>query len=82
MPLFIHLTYCNLIWASTFVTNRQRIFLLQKRAVRAISEADYKASSKPLFTDLKIFYVFSIYSLHVSSFMYVYHDDALPITFT
>ena len=69
-------------WASTYVTNLQRIYLLQKRAVRAISKADYKASSKPLFANLKILDVFSIYSLQVSSFMYLYHNDALPISFT
>jgi len=57
------------------------IYLLQKRAVRAISRADYKASSKPLFANLKILDVFSIYSLQVSSFMYLYHNDALPIAF-
>ena len=80
--IYPYLTYCNLIWASTYVTNLQRIYLLQKRAVRAISEADYKASSKPLFANLKILDVFSIYSLQVSSFMYLYHNDALPIAFT
>ena len=53
-----------------------------ERAVRAISKADYKASSKPLFANLKILDVFSIYSLQVSSFMYLYHNDALPISFT
>ena len=80
--VYPYLTYCNLIWASTYVTNLQRIYLLQKRAVRAISKADYKASSKPLFANLKILDVFSIYSLQVSSFMYLYHNDALPIAFT
>ena len=81
--MFIHnyLTYCNLIWASTYVTNLERIYLLPKRAVRAISKADYKASSKTLFANLKILDVFSIYSLQVSSFMYLYHNDALPIAF-
>ena len=80
--VYPYLTYCNLIWASTYATNLQRIYLLQKRAVRAISKADYKASSKPLFANLKILDVFSIYSLQVSSFMYLYHNDALPISFT
>ena len=80
--IYPYLTYCNLIWASTYVTNLQRIYLLQKRAVRAISKADYKASSKPLFANLKILDVFSIYSLQVSSFMYLYHNGALPISFT
>ena len=81
--MFIHnyLTYCNLIWASTYVTNLERIYLLQKRAVRAISKADYKASSKPLFANLKILDVPSTYLLQVGCFMYLYHNDALPIAF-
>ena len=78
--IYPYLTYCNLIWA--YVTNLQRIYLLQKRAVRAISKADFRASSKPLFANLKNLDVFSIYSLQVSSFMYLYHNDALPISFT
>ena len=41
-----------------------------------------KASSKPLFANLKILDVFSIYAVQVSSFMYIYHNDALPIYFT
>ena len=63
---------------STF--SSQTIYLLQKRAVRAISKADYKASSKPLFSNLKILDVFSIYFFQVISFMYLYHNDALPIS--
>ena len=54
--------------------------MLKQISVRAISKADYKASSKPLFANLKILDVFSIYSLQVSSFMYLYHNDALPIS--
>ena len=80
--IYPYLTYCNLIWASTYVTNLQRIYLLQKIAVRAISKADYKASTKPFLANLKILDVFSIYSLQVSSFLYLYHNDALPISFT
>ena len=82
MRLFIHillqfnlgLYLCH--QPATYLYNH----LLQKRAVRAISKADYKASSKPLFANLKILDVFSIYSLQVSSFMYLYHNDALPIS--
>ena len=45
--IYPYLTYYNLIWASSYVISLQRISLPQKRAVRAISKADYKASSKP-----------------------------------
>ena len=75
-------TYCNFIWASSNVTNQPRIYLLHKREVRAISKADYKPSTKPLFANLKILDVFNIYSLQVISFMYFYHNGALPISFT
>ena len=34
------------------------------------------------FSNWKILDVFSIYSFQVSSFMYLYHNDALPISFT
>lgn len=42
MRLFIHIlpTVYNLIWASTYVTNLQQIYLLQKKVVWAISKAD------------------------------------------
>ena len=41
-----------------------------------------EASRKPLFANLKILDLFSIYSLQVSSFMYLYHQDALPIPYS
>ena len=53
----------------------------EKSCSGAISKADYNASSKPLFANLKILDVFSIYSLQVSS-MYLYHNGALPLSFT
>ena len=74
MRLFSHL--------GLYLCHQPATNLQQKRAVWAISKADHKASSKPLFANLKILDVFSIYSLHVSSFMYLYHNDALPISFT
>ena len=82
--IFPYPTYSNLIWASTYVTNLQclqRIYLLQKRTVRLISKADYRAPSKPLFTKTKILDIFSIYSLQVSSFMYLYYKNLLPLAF-
>ena len=42
------------------------------RVDRKISKAEYKASSKPLFANLKILDLFTIYSLQVGSFIYLY----------
>ena len=77
--IYPYLTYYNLVWASTYVSNLQRIYLLHKRAVRSITKADYKAPSKP-FTKLNILDIFSIYSLQVGTFMYRYHN-LLPLSF-
>ena len=58
--IYPYFTYCNLIWASTCVTSLQRIYLIQNRAVWAISKTDYKASSKPLLTNLKKLLMFLV----------------------
>ena len=83
--LFIHILYLLQFNLGLYVCQQSTanlLTVLQKRAVRAISKADYNAPSKPLFANLKILDVFSIYSLQVSSFMYLYHNGALPLSFT
>ena len=45
-----HLNYCALCWGSQ--TNR--IHLLQKRAIRNINNANYKAHSEPIFKSLNL----------------------------
>lgn len=40
--IYPYLTYCNLVWASTCITNLQRVYLLQKRVVRLITKSDYR----------------------------------------
>ena len=52
--IYPYLTYCNIVWSSTYVTNLNRIHLLQKRVVRALMNSDYRAHSGPLFKHLKI----------------------------
>ena len=47
--IYPYLTYCNIVWSSTYVTNLNRILLLQKRAVRILTNSEYRAHSDPLF---------------------------------
>ena len=51
--IYPYLTYCNIVWSSTYVSSLNRILLLQKRVVRAITNSDYRAHSTPLFLHLK-----------------------------
>ena len=46
--IYPYINYCNIIWSSTYVTSLNRIWLLQKRIVRVMTNSDYCAHSAPL----------------------------------
>ena len=52
--IYPYITYSNLAWSSTYVSNLNGIFSLQKRAVRAINNADF------LFLHLGILDIFKV----------------------
>ena len=72
------LTYCNVAWSSTYCSNPNSIYLLQKRL---IAKAHYLANTAPLFSQLKVLDIFSINSFSVATFMYSYHHNLLPSSF-
>ena len=55
--------------------------MLQKKAVRIITNSDYNAHSKPLFFTQRILNVFDIYKYQVSVFMFKYVKGLLPSNF-
>ena len=73
-------SYCNVTWSSTYCSNLNCIYLLQKRLVRLITKAHYLANTAPLFSQLKVLDIFSINSFSVTTFMYSYHHNLLPST--
>ena len=76
--IYPYIIYCNLAWSSTYVTNLNRIFYLQKRAVSIITNAEFRAHSDPLFTQLGILDIFKVNSLYVARFMFCYKNLMLP----
>ena len=44
--IYPYLTYCNIACSSTYPTNLNRLFLMQKRAVGAITNACYRAHTR------------------------------------
>ena len=75
------LTHCNVASSSTYCSNLDCIYLLQKRLVRVITKAHYLESTAPLFSKLKVLDIFSINSFSVGTFMYSYHHNFLPDSF-
>ena len=80
--VYPYLSYCNITSASTYVTNLNRIFILQKRAERVLTNSDFRAHSTPLFLQLKILDVFKLNAFHVAKFMFCHHHQILPPLFS
>jgi len=79
--IYPYIYYCNVICSSTYPSNLNRILLLQKRIVRIIANADYRAQTKPLFKRLKILDIYDLHTLCIANFMFEYHHNLLPSCF-
>ena len=71
----------NTNWSSTYVSNLNRIYYLQKRAVRAITNSEYRAHTAPLFSKLEILDIFQVNTFDTAKFMFRYHINLLPPLF-
>ncbi|HMK58436.1 MAG TPA: reverse transcriptase family protein [Nitrososphaeraceae archaeon] len=75
-----YLQYCNIIWSGASHTTLNRIVLLQKRAVRLICNARYRAPSSVLFTELRLLKVFDIHKMQILLFMFKLKHNLLPMS--
>ena len=69
--IYPYITYFNSTCSSTYVSNLNRIYYLQKRA-------EYRAHTAPLFSKLKVLDIFQINTLDIAKFMFCYHNNLLP----
>ena len=81
LSLYYLLSYCSIVWTSTYPTNLNHIYLRQKRVMRAITKSNYLAHSAPLFSRLRVLDIYQINSFHVGKFMYKYQNRLLPSIF-
>jgi len=79
--IYPYLGYCNLIWASTYKSNLQRLTILQKRAVRFIAGTPYGSHTSKSFLEFKILTVEQIRIAQVGEFMYRYEHNLLPAVY-
>ena len=68
-------------WGSSNKSNLDRIFKLQKKAVRIMSCSHYLSHSAPLFKKYNLLNVFDTYQLEVCTFMYKEFNNVLPDIF-
>ncbi len=91
-----YLSYSNIAWAITDNTfdlkhcpwsspnsnKLDRLFKLQKRAIRLITDSSYQSHTKSSFHDLKTLTIFDINKLQTGLFMYRYNTHSLPNSFS
>ena len=76
-----HLSYCNLTWGNSYAIRLNTIKLLQKRAIRILTNSKYNCPSTPLFIKLKILPIQELITLNTLIFMYKFHSGNLPCIF-
>ena len=76
--IYPYIVYFNCVWSSTYVSNLNRIYYLRKRAVRVITNSDYRAHSAPSFSKLGILDIFRVNTLEIAKFMFYYRNKLFP----
>ena len=79
--VYPYLTYCNIIWTSTYPTHLRKLQLAQKRAIRIITKSPFNSHTQPLFSTLKLLTITQINFIQTCEFMYKYHTKLLPSAF-
>lgn len=75
-----YLVYCNIMWGVAKNSVLSPLFVLQKRAVRLCSGSKFRASSSPLFLNLRVLKLNDINKLYTAIFMYKEKCNILPIS--
>ena len=76
--VYPYLTYCSVIWSSTYPTRLKSLFTIQKKLVRIMTFARFREESKPLFLALDILNIYELNLYLIALFMYSYFNNNLP----
>ena len=76
-----YLNYALLLWGNVNEFYMNKIFRIQKRALRTISNSSYLCPTKPLFKKYKVLNIFDMYAKEAAMFMYKYKCNMLPRSF-
>jgi len=79
--IYPYLTYCNLIWASTYESRLHKLVILQKRAVRIIAGIRKWEHTGPSFSEFKLLKIHQIKDLQIGEFFFRLEHGLLPPVF-
>ena len=73
--------YCNIVWGIERNVHLEKLFKLQKKAVRVITLSKWNSHSSPIFKQLTILNLFDINLVQVTCFVYRSLNGQLPPMF-
>ena len=74
-----YMAYCNIIWCqSKKNSNLDKIFKLQKRYCRLMMFTNFRAPSRPLFSQLKLLNIYQIYKYQLAIYMFKIVHKLVP----
>ena len=76
-----YINYGVLIWGNTSKIYLDKIFKLQKWAIRTISNSHYRSHTGPLFSKFNVLNVHDTFKLNLGIFIYKHHSNQLPPIF-
>ena len=79
--LLPYLTYCCITWGFTYQTYINKIFTIQKKAMRIITHSAFQCHSSPLFIKTNNLNIFQIIEYYASIFMFKKLNSTVPNVF-
>ena len=76
--IYPHMTYCIEVWGNAAKTHLCSLFKMQKKIVRTITSAGYRAHTDPIFNDLQLLKLPDIYIYCVMIFVFRFVKGLLP----
>ena len=79
--IYPYLSYCNIVWACAYKSHLDKLYTLQKRAVRFVANIPYRSHTKSSFFLHKLFNIGQIRELQIGIFIFRYFHNLLPSIF-
>ena len=81
--VYPYLTYCNIVWASTYPTRLEGIYKIQRKIVRIAKFSKFTQDTSPIFLFLlNLLTIYELNSYLLALFMYTYFRWQLPPSFS
>ena len=79
--VYPHLTYCVEVWGNASKTHLDSLFMMQKKVLRVITSAGFRAHTDPIFADLQLLKLSEIYISYAMTFVFKFMKGMLPKVF-